>query len=99
MHTEKIEGQRFIGTGVSGTDSLRILTIVDSADMCYKLVRAGKGRSAITFYTPNYRTPVWLFRRVLRCDMSLQFLLSREGPLIVTAVVVAREVLAASTFY
>ena len=67
--------------------------------MCYELVRAGKGRSAVAFDTPNHRTPVWLFRRVLRCDMSLQFPLSREGPLIVTAVVVAREVLAASTFY
>ena len=71
VHTEKIEGQRFIGIGVGGTDSLRILAIVDSADICYELVRAGKGRSAVAFDTPNYRTLVWLFRRVLGCDMSL----------------------------
>jgi hypothetical protein len=31
--------------------------------------------------------------------MSLQFLLSREGPLVVIAVMVTREVLATSTFH
>jgi hypothetical protein len=97
VYPKKVEINCCICAGRSRTDSSHTFAIVNCTDMRCELVQAGESRGVAPFDTPDHRAPEWFLFGVLSCDASLEFPLSREGPFIVAAIVVAREVLTAFT--